>query len=234
MKRAKSPPLPLSLVLPPEYANMSVTEVERRGETIPRLPLTPLQKLFRKTPDPDPVALDAARQRVYEHDFHLRRLELEKARQNASSAPNPNAGPFDYQAHYHTSDKPTRPPGYPPFPITPKDIENAELQVKRIQMGYTQYRDHIEKSNALVDAEASAKKLRHNFDEQEQKFPGAYKYPPYNTDHVYAVPAPPLPPSKMSQYDDRRRGGGKSKRSKRSNRSKRSKTCKNRVHKRRN
>ena len=138
----------------------------------------------------------------------------------------------------------TRPPGYPPFPITQQHILDAELQLKRIRMGYTQYRDHIDKSNALVAAEADYENLKRQFDLQEQQYPGAHLYPPYNTDRVYAISAPPLTPSQMSQYDrgdrgDRRRSGGKSKRVKRtktckSKRSNRSKTCKNRVHKRRN
>jgi hypothetical protein len=230
--RSKSPLPPLSFSLPPEYANMSVEKVEKLLGPIPRLPLTFVEHLRRKTPDPDPFVLDAARREVFEHEYHLRRLEVEKKMREASSAPNPNAN----AGESHTSDnpRPPRPRGYPPFPITPEDLNDAEMQVRHIQM-YGQYRDHIEKSNALRIAENHLERLQRQFAVQERDFPEAYKYPHYNTDHVYALSAPPLTSYQRSLYPPD--SGGKSKRvkrSKRSNRSKRSKTCKNRVHKRRN
>lgn len=233
-KRAKSPPPPLSSFLPQEYANMPVEKVEKLlGEPITRIPLTWVEKLRGKTPDTDPFALDAARQRVYDYEYDLRRLEVDKKLKEASSPPNPNAnaGQVDHRAHNSE-----RPPGYPLFPITPDEIKDAAMQVRHIQMGYTEYDDYIKKSNALKIAEERLERLQRQFEIQERDHPGAHKYPPYNTTNQYAFSAPPLTTSQMSSY---RRRGGKSKRVKRtktckSKRSKRSKTCKNRVHKRRN
>ena len=230
-ERAHSPPPPLSLFLPPEYADLSVEKVEKVLGPIKRLS-QPFYKKFFITPPVDPYALDAARKEIYELEYQLRRLEVEKKMREASSAPNPNAN----AGESHTSDnpRPSRPRGYPPFPITSEDLNDAEMQVRHIQM-YGQYRDHIKKSNALRIAENHLERLQRQFAVQERDFPGAYKFPHYNTESKYAFSAPPLTQRQRSLYPPDSGGKSKrSKRSKRSNRSKRSKTCKNRVHKRRN
>jgi len=232
--RAKSPPPPPP-PLPLEYENMSVDEVEMRlGKTIPRLPPTLLQKLIRKTPEPVPDALDAAKRHLYDHEFHLHRLELEKnsAGQKASSAPKAAEPLFNYDAHYHKSD---RPKNCPMNPISIADLLAAEMQVRHIEMNHPRY-DYVVYSNALKVATDHLASLQRQFDEQELRCPGAHKHPRSDM-NLYELSAPPLPPSKMSSYPPD--SGGKSKRVKRtktckSKRSKRSKTCKNRVHKRRN
>jgi len=136
-----------------------------------------------------------------------------------------------YDEPYAAQAKQPRPKGYPPFPITPEDIIDAKKQVQHIFMHQRQY-DYDVYSNALTAARDRLGRLQRQFDEQERKYPGAYKYPPYNTENLYALPAPPLTQSQRTLYPSD--SGGKSKRVKRVKRSKRSKTCKNRIHKRRN
>ena len=247
--RSKSPQPPLSLRgVPLYYANMSVEEVERRlGRPIPRLPLTIVEKLRGKTPEPDPFALDAARQEVFEYDFHLHRNELERNKrnsvgQNASSAPNPNAGPFDYKAHYRTSD--ARPKNCPMDPISKDELRAAAQEVSDLEVaarssattiGIPKF-NYVEFRKQLDDARDRQARLQQRFAKQERLCPEAHKYLS-RAGNLYAISGPPLPRSIMSQYGPD--SGGKSKRVKRtktckSKRSKRSKTCKNRVHKRRN
>ena len=239
--RSKSPEPPL----PREYATMSADEVASiLNETIPDAPLSIANRWKRYwgvgtvNYHPDPRALEDARRRAHIQVIQgINKINKYSVGQNASSAPNPNAGPFDYKAHYRTSDNPARPRGYPLFPIRQHHIQDAERQVNHIRAGYNQYRDYIEKSNAIVAAEAEVKKLKDDYAKQEREHPEAYKYPDYNTDRVHTFSAPPLTPSQRSLYPPE--SGGKSKRVKRSKtckskRVKRSKTCKNRVHKRRN
>ena len=250
-ERARSP-------LPDWVENISSTDLQAKtGKTIPDGALSVTDRVKRYwgvgtiNYRPNPDALRAARYEFYDNSTAEQRAAAKLKAVDQIAAVEENIDklnryyePYDYGKTAAQARQATRPPGYPPFPITQQHILDAELQLKRIRMGYTQYRDHIEKSNALVAAEADYENLKRQFDLQEQKYPGAHLYPPYNTDRVYAISAPPLTPSQMSQYDrgdrgDRRRSGGKSKRVKRtktckSKRSNRSKTCKNRVHKRRN
>jgi hypothetical protein len=220
--------------IPEKYANMPVEDVERElGRTIKLAPLSVTDRVksywgFSPNHRPDPVDLLNARRAAY--------LKHKQGIYNKPSVGQIPVGEI-YDEPYAAQAKQPRPKGYPPFPITPEDIIDAKKQVQHILMRQPDYEDYGVYSNALTAARDRLERLQRQFDEQERKHPGAYKYPPYNTENLYAFSAPPLTQSQMSLYPSY--SGGKSKRVKRtktckSKRVKRSKTRKNRVHKRRN
>lgn len=235
-ERAHSP-------LPEKYDNMSVKEVEGiLNRNIQDAPLSFADRFRRywgvgKNPPRDPVALRAARREAYTKHKQEGIHNYSVGQNAATAAPAAAAEPINY-AHGKTAAQArqaTRPKGYPLFPITQPDLVRAARRAN--DLIYTQnHSDYIEHANERKAIKDDYEKLKRQFAIQEHRYPGAQFYPPYNTESMYAVPAPPLTPSQMSY---RRNRGGKSKRVKRSKtckskRVKRSKTCKNRVHKRRN
>jgi hypothetical protein len=238
---------------------MSPTDLQAKlGKTIPDGALSVTDRFKRYwgvgtiNYRPNPDALRAARYEVYDNSKAEQRAAAKLKAVDQIAAVNENIDklnryyePYDYGKTAAQARQATRPPGYPLFPITQQHIQDAERRVRDLEVAarssatttalVSPENTYDVRSGNLAEARRYLADLKNKFVEQERKYPGAQFYPPFRTDNVYAVPAPPLTLSQI----DRRGGGGKSKRSKRSKtckskRSKRSKTCKNRVHKRRN
>ena len=231
--RARSP-------LPDWVANMSPTDLqEKLGKKIPDGALSFADRFKRYWGvgkvkyRPNEKALRDAMYEYYDNSTAEQRAaeKLKAVEQIAAVKENIDKLNRYHEPYAAQAKQQPRPKGYPPFPITPEDIIDAKKQVQHIEMTYPRH-DYGVYSNALKAARDRLGRLQRQFDEQERKYPGAYKYPSYNTESIYALPSPPLTQLQMSSYP--RDSGGKSKRVKRVKRSKRSKTCKNRVHKRRN
>jgi hypothetical protein len=241
---------------------MSPTDLQAKlGKTIPDGALSVTDRFKRYwgvgtiNYRPNPDALRAARYEFYDNSTAEQRAAAKLKAVDQIAAVNENIDklnryyePYDSGKTAAQARQATRPPGYPLFPITQQHIQDAERRVRDLEVAarssatttalVSPENTYDVRSGNLAEERQYLAELKRQFVLQETKYPGAQFYPPFRTDNVYAVPAPPLTPSQMSQYD-RRGGGGKSKRSKRSKtckskRVKRSKTCKNRVHKRRN